>query len=217
MQFSLSRCPLSTKSGVGVYEDRGSSWPQVNPVCLLTLPHTHYTHSSCLIGCKQGWKRPNGPNCPWNGAFLTSSWPSWLSWTLPPSCIVHIMRMIFAFYSISFWPSWHEIWTCRGSKNIIVDSSITVWPAIQNKNFKMVKSLVMGTKKFTFHQFWPKFQGCKVKTIKKWRKVPYFRADLRLGSHFGPILTKVIRGQSTGKICHLAYIWVNCWDINLTF
>ena len=42
MKFSLSRCPPSTKSGVGVYKVRGSS-------------------------------------------FLTSSWPSWWSWTLPPS------------------------------------------------------------------------------------------------------------------------------------
>ena len=31
-------------------KDRGLSWPHVNPVCPLTLPHTHCTHSSCLAG-----------------------------------------------------------------------------------------------------------------------------------------------------------------------
>ena len=28
-----------------------------------------------------------GTNCPWNGAFLTSSWPSWWGWTLHPSLL----------------------------------------------------------------------------------------------------------------------------------
>ena len=56
MPFSLSRCPprpqslelLSMRTG-------GSSWPQVNPACPLTLPHTHYTQYSCLVGIL-GWK-----------------------------------------------------------------------------------------------------------------------------------------------------------------
>ena len=30
-------------------EGQGSSWPPVNPTCPLTLPHTHYNHSSCLV------------------------------------------------------------------------------------------------------------------------------------------------------------------------
>ena len=37
----------------------------------------------------------------------------------PPTilpCIVHIMRMIFTFYSLSFWPSWSKICCCKGSK-----------------------------------------------------------------------------------------------------
>ena len=121
MQFSPSRCPPSTKSGVGVYEDRGSSWPQVNPVWLLTLPHTHYTHSSCLVGflgCKHGWNRPNGRKFPIKQSlpdvFLTI-----LMELEPPTilpCIVLIMRMIFTFYSVSFWPSWPKICCRKGSK-----------------------------------------------------------------------------------------------------
>ena len=43
--FSQSRFPLSMKSGFGVYQDRGSSWPHVNPACPLPLPPTQYTHS----------------------------------------------------------------------------------------------------------------------------------------------------------------------------
>ena len=104
MQFSPSRCPPSTKSGVGVYEDRGSSWPQVNPVCPLALPHTNYTNSSCLVGflgCKHGWNRPNGCKLP-----MKRSLPDVLLTILmeldPPTilpCNVHIVRIIFTFYS----------------------------------------------------------------------------------------------------------------------
>ena len=118
MPFSPSRCPPSTKSGVGVYEDRGSSWPQVSPACPLTLPHTHYTWSSCLVGFlgwKHGWNRPNGRKLPMKRSlpdvFLTiliELDPP----TIPP-CIVNIMRMIFTFYSVSFWPSWSDICSRR--------------------------------------------------------------------------------------------------------
>jgi len=139
MQFSLSRCPPSTKSGVGVYEDRGSSWPQVNPVCPLTLPHPHYTHFSCLVGflgCKHGWNRPNGCK------FLTSSWPSWWSWTLPSS---------FPAMSISwgwFLPFTVSNFDLQGPRYAVAkaqngnfgDGSRTVWPATWAKSVKMVKT-----------------------------------------------------------------------------
>jgi len=121
MQFSWSRCPPSTKSGVGVYDDRGSSWPQVNPACLLNLPHTHYTHSGCLVGflgCKHGWNRPNGRKL-----LMKRSLPDIFLTILmdldPPTilpCNVHIVRMIFTFYSVSFWPSWPEKCCRKGSK-----------------------------------------------------------------------------------------------------
>ena len=51
------------------FDVRGSSWPQVDPACPLTLPHTHYTQSSCLVGFlgwKHGWNRPNGLKLPMN-------------------------------------------------------------------------------------------------------------------------------------------------------
>ena len=101
----------------------GSSWPQVNPACPLTLPHNHYTQSNCFVGIL-GWKhnqnRPNGHKLPmkWSlpDVFLTN-----LMESDPPtilSCSFHIVRMIFAFYSVSFWPSWPEI--CRRKSSSIL-------------------------------------------------------------------------------------------------
>ena len=149
MQFSPSRCPPSTKSGVGVYEDRGSSWPQVNPVCPLTLPHTHYTHFSCLVGflgCKHGWNRPNGRKLPMKRSlpdvFLTI-----LMELDPPTilpCNVHIVRMIFTFYSVSFWPSWPEICCRKGSKQQFGDGTACyVGKKCQNgKNFFPPRTII---------------------------------------------------------------------------
>ena len=116
MPFSPSICPPSTKSGVGVYEDRGVILTTGQP-CL----STHYTQSSCLegfLGWKHGWNRPNGCKLPMKQSlpdvFLTI-----LMELDPPTilpCIVHIIKMIFTFYSVSFWPSWPKICCHKGSK-----------------------------------------------------------------------------------------------------
>ena len=63
----------------------------------------------------------------------------------PPTilpCIVHIMRMIFTFYSVSFWPSWSKICFRKGSNQNgnFGDGSRTVWPATRAKSVKMSKT-----------------------------------------------------------------------------
>ena len=81
--------PLSSKSGVGVYEDRGviltTGQPclSLNPFPTLTTPIPVVWLAFLAENTAETGQM--GTNCPWNGAFLTSSWPSWWSWTLPPS------------------------------------------------------------------------------------------------------------------------------------
>ena len=143
----------------------GSSWPQVNPACPL-----------------HGWNRPNGRKLPIKRSlpdvFLTI-----LMELDPPTilpCIVHIMRMIFTFYSVSIWPSWSKICCRKGSG----DGSRAVWPATWAKSVKMSKTfpplepslrwLGDGQKKTTFRPLWPKLWGFKVHRIKKWCKSTKF-------------------------------------------
>ena len=119
--FPVKMPPVHEVWSWSLWGQGGSSWPQVNPACPLTLPQTHFTHFSCLfgfLGCKHGWNRPNGRKLPMKrrlpDVFLTI-----LMELDPPTilpCIVHIMRMIFTFYSVSFWPSWPKICCRKGSE-----------------------------------------------------------------------------------------------------
>ena len=101
----LLPCPRSLElesMRTGGHPDHRSTLPIPLP-----FPHTHYTHSSCLVGflgCKHGCNKPNGRKFPMKRSlpdvFLTI-----LMELDPPTflpCIVLIMRMIFTFYSVSF-------------------------------------------------------------------------------------------------------------------
>ena len=140
--FSPSRCPLSTKSGVGVYEDRGSSWPQVNPACPLNLPRTHYTQPSCLVGIigwKHEWNRPNGHKLPMKPSlpdvFLTilmeldpSMSTSW-GWFLPLT--VSHFDLPGLRYAVA-----------KAQNSNFGDGSHAVWPATRAKSVKMKNTFI---------------------------------------------------------------------------
>ena len=74
MQFSPTRCPPSTKSGVGVYDDRGSSWPQVTPACPLTLS-PHSLHPVQLFG-RLSWLKTRLKQAKW-AQIAHETEPSW--------------------------------------------------------------------------------------------------------------------------------------------
>ena len=81
----------------------------------------------------------------------------------PPTivlCIVHIVRMIFSFYSVSFWPS---PWNCH------------------------LSCLVMGKKNCILSTLAKVMGSSKSNVSKNVSKVPYFETDLGVGSRFGPL------------------------------
>ena len=72
----------------------------------------------------------------------------------PPTilpCIVHIIKMIFAIYSVSFWPSWSKICCCTGKKTAIL---VTVaepeqyGPLCRQKSIKMAKLMGVQSQKY---------------------------------------------------------------------
>ena len=109
LSSSLSRCPLSTKSGVEFYEDRGVSLTTSQPC--LSLNPSPQSLTICLVGFlgwEHGQNMPNGRKLPTKRS-LPDVFLSILMESDPPTilpCIVHIMRMIFAFYSdlVLTWP-----------------------------------------------------------------------------------------------------------------
>ena len=112
MPFFTSRCPLSMKSGVGFYQDRGSSWPQVNPACLLTLPTSppvwaefcqETTHKLWLhLKMNIAWKH-------WTQRQDKSHSMSNLGWYLTRTLIILIMVLSFPFISYHVLLGWSII------------------------------------------------------------------------------------------------------------
>ena len=139
-----------------------------------------------------------GANCPWNGAFLTSSWPSWWSWALPPS--FPAMSTSWGWF-LPFTVSHFDLpvpryAVAKAQNGNFGDSSCAVWPAMWAKSVKMVKTfsplepssrwLGDGQKKITFRQLWPKLWGFKVQRIKKWRKSAKFECRFVVRLTFWP-------------------------------
>ena len=159
MPFSLSRSPPSTKSGVGVYQDRGVILTSCQP-CLSLDPSPHKIHSSCLVGTlgwKHGWNRPNGCNCPQHE---------------DESCLLQCLILTFLARDMQRL-KWAFLVTVATQYGLLhwkeVKKIIKTFPPLE------LAGLVMGKKKSTFRPFWPKLWGFKVQRIKKRRKSPLFR------------------------------------------
>ena len=119
----------------------------------------------------------------------------------PPTilhCIVHILKMIFAIFSISFWHSWPKICCCKSQKMaILVTVAARYDPLCRQKASKCRKKflpwnrhfsgLVMGKKNLHFVHSGQSYGGSKSKVSKNDAKVPYLNADLGVGSCFGPL------------------------------
>jgi len=146
MQFSPSRCPPSTKSGVGVYEDRGviltTGQPclSLNPFPTLTTPIPVVWLAFLAENTAETGQM--GTNCPWNGAFLTSSWPSWWSWTLPPSfpALSTSWGWFLPFTVSHFDLPGPRYAVAKAQNGNFGDGSRAVWPATRAKSVKMVKT-----------------------------------------------------------------------------
>ena len=78
----------------------------------------------------------------------------------------------------------------------IVDSRVAVFPATQAKNVKMVKSF----SSLEPSPHWLGYRGPKSKVSKNWAIVPNFKANLRLGSRFGPLHIHRQNGSKLEKV-----------------
>ena len=185
MPFFLSRCPPSTKSGVGFYEDRGSSWPQVNPACPLTLnPYQHLVNPVQLFG-RYSWLKTQPKQAKWAQIAheTESSWPSWWTLNLPTSFpALSTLWGWFLPLTVSHFDlpgPWYAV--AKAQNGNFVDGSRAVWPATRakcqnGKNFFPPGTFTLvawwWAKKNTFCTLWP--CGFKVERIKKWCKSAKF-------------------------------------------
>ena len=120
-----------------------------------------------------------GANCPWNEAFLTPSWPSWWSWTLPPSfpALSTSWGWFLPFRVSHFDLPGPRYAVAKAQNGNIGDSCRAVWPATQAKSVTLAKVM-----------------GVQSQVSKNHAKVPYFGADLGVGSRFG-----LLRRQKRSK------------------
>ena len=143
---------------------------------------------------------------------MVPSWPSWWSWTLPPS---------FPALSSSwgwFLPSTVSHFDLPGPRYAVAkvqngkfgDSSHAVWPATRAKSVKMVKTFPPlelsprwpddGPKKIYILSTLAKVMGVQNQTYQKTsQKSPFLDADFGVGSRFGLLFSQK-RSRSPHKI-----------------
>ena len=187
--------PLSSKSRVGVYEDRGVILTTGQPCLSLNPFPTRITPSPVVwlafLAENMAETGQMDTNCPWNGAFLTPSWPSWWSWTLPPSFpAMSTSWGWFLPFTVSHFDLLGPRYAVAKAQNgNFGDGSRTVRPATQAKSVKMVK---------TFFPLEPS---------------PRWLGDGQKKIYISSILTKVmgVQSQKYQKMTQKCHILMQIW------
>ena len=140
-----------------------------------------------------------------------SSWPSWWSWTLPPSLPAlstswgwcwPFTESHFHLPSLRYGPS-------PAQKGKIVDGRVMFWPTVQSKRVEIRKKKFPPRNLTLLAWWWPQkeldfghssqsYRASKSKVSKNDAKVPNFGADLRVGSRFGPLRNQ--NGSKSKKV-----------------
>ena len=201
MPFPCQDAPPSTKSGVGVYEDRGVILTTGQP-CLSLNPSPQSLHQVQLFG-RHSWLKTRLKQAEW-AQIAHETKPSGRLPDHPdgvgpshhlslhcPHCeddFYLLQCLIFTFLA-------QDMLSQRLKTTILVTVAARYWVWCQNGKNCHLGGLMMGKKTLHFVHSGQKLWGFKVKSIKNGAKSAYLDADFGVGSHFG-LLHKQKRSKS---------------------